>query len=177
MPLDQLFERRQNIRRRAETTKGRPRTFVAGEPRRTVKATPVVRRLRQLRLLNYRLGKTLRIKIPKTRNERQQQSHSIALINHQRLLAVPVVINDIVRWCVADFERIKKKRDGDRNRVSTDRRSSREALIVKSRGGNRLEIIVETSQPLAHASTQIAIDVDREIDRFDIRRQEIAREP
>src|SRR5215470_6818531 len=109
MSLDQFIERWQLVMD-SKATDSRPNSITARKPSRTIKATPIVRRLRQLRFLYHRLRKTNPIEIPETRDKRQQQPDAIALVDHQRLLAVTIVVNNLFRWRVADFERIKKKR-------------------------------------------------------------------
>src|SRR6185436_20713702 len=111
MSLNQLFDWQQVLLRHSKSTDRGPYAIASCKPRRAIKATPTVRRLAQFRLLNHRLRKTNSIEIPEARHKRQQQPESIALVDHQRLLAVPVVIDNLLRRGLADFEWIKEERD------------------------------------------------------------------
>src|SRR6185295_7311521 len=46
-------------------------------------------------------------------------------------------------------------------------------LVAKSSFSNRFQILVEVTQLLAHAATQMTVDVDRQVERIDIFRQHI----
>src|ERR1044072_6207425 len=107
MSLDQLINWRQIVTWHCKTTDSRPDHSASRKPGGRIKPAPVVRRLSQLSLLNHCLRKTDRVEIPKTRHERQQQPDAIALVNHQRLVTVSIVINNLFRRRVTNFKRIE----------------------------------------------------------------------
>ena len=115
-------------------------------------------------------------KIPDGCDKRKQQPDAIALIDHQRLLAVAIVIDHFFRRCLPDFERIKKQRNRDCDRLRIDRSFSRKSLIVKSGFDCILQIVIEVANAEAHATTQMAVDVDRHVQRLDILRKKIVRQ-
>src|SRR6185436_20888220 len=115
MSLDQIVDWRQILLRRSKSAERGPHAIASCEPRRTIKAAPTVRRLSQFRLLNHRLRKTNSIEVPKACHKRQQQTQSLALVDHQRLLAVPVVVHYFFRRRVANLKWIEKKGNSDRD--------------------------------------------------------------
>src|SRR6185436_12895767 len=115
MSLNQLFDWQQVLLRHSKSTDRGPYAIASCKPRRAIKAAPTVRRLSQFRLLNHRLRKTNSIEVPKACHKRQQQTQSLALVHHQRLLAVPVVVHYLFRRRVANLKWIEEKGNSHRD--------------------------------------------------------------
>src|SRR3954451_9510269 len=104
MAGDKHVDRRQVLLRRSKASDGRPNTLTPCQPRSTVEAAPVVRRLGQSGLFDHRLGKAHVVEVPKARDKRQQQPESLTLINHQRLIAMTIVMNPFFRRPASELE-------------------------------------------------------------------------
>ena len=96
---------------RRKTTDGGPCDLTPRQPRRTLKPAPRVRRLTQARFVDHAFcGNSLDRNSTRT-PQTATAIHSLALVHHQRLLAVAVVVDDLFRRRLSNHERIQQQRD------------------------------------------------------------------
>src|SRR5215211_3678630 len=104
MSSDKLVNWRQVLLRRSKASDHGPNTLATRKPRRTVEPAPVVRRLRQPGLFEHCLCETHIVEIPKRGDEWKQQADPLALVDHQCLMTMTILINHFVRRRVSERE-------------------------------------------------------------------------